>query len=152
MDPLKWGWELQAGNLQPIGSECPAAPTRLLKMIFCECKSGCKEISACSCRRAGQLWTPMRGQCVGVSCTNVDAPDICQNRCLWLGLVRPTLRSWNVELQSTTSNILWIMVFVVHFLRWYIQFAKFRCTLLYNKNKLWCLTAAIKLVGNVPTH
>ena len=47
MDPLKWGWEMKAGNLQPIVSERPAAPPRLLKMIFCEFKSGCKEISAC---------------------------------------------------------------------------------------------------------
>ena len=27
MDPLKWGWEMKAGNLQPIGCERPAAPS-----------------------------------------------------------------------------------------------------------------------------
>ena len=84
MDPLKWGWEMKAGNLQPIGSERPAAPPRLLKIIFFEFKSGCKEISACSCRRAGQLCTPMCGQCVGVSacCALTLMHQICQNRCL----------------------------------------------------------------------
>ena len=92
MDPLKWRWEMQAGNLQPIGSERPAAPPRLLKIIFCEDKSGCKERSACSCRSAGQFVLPCAAS-ASVCRALTLMHQICQNRCLWLGLVRPTLRS-----------------------------------------------------------
>ena len=37
-EPLKWGLEENAGNLQPVGSDRPASPQRLMKIIFCDCK------------------------------------------------------------------------------------------------------------------
>ena len=70
-DPLDWGWEMKAGNLLPIGSDRAAAPERLLKLIYCDCQAGCKEGSACRCRKAREACTPMCGHCVGLTCTNV---------------------------------------------------------------------------------
>ena len=42
-DPLDYGWELKAGNMLPFGSEHAASPERLLKLIYCDCKAGCKQ-------------------------------------------------------------------------------------------------------------
>lgn len=81
LDPLDFGWEMQAGNLLPVGSDRPAAPERLLTLIYCDCQAGCNERSPCKCRKADQLCTPMCGHCVGLTCTNVfresetDGPD-----------------------------------------------------------------------------
>ena len=71
-DPLKSGWEENAGNLQPVGSDRPAVPQRLMKIIFCDCKGGCREKSACTCRKSGHRCTPSCGHCVVMTCTNVD--------------------------------------------------------------------------------
>jgi len=49
-DPLDFGWDMRAGNVLPIGSDRAAAPERLLKLMYCDCQSGCKENSACRCK------------------------------------------------------------------------------------------------------
>ena len=54
LNPLDFGWELRGGSLLPISSECAAAPERLLTMIYCDCKAGCKENSTCRCRKANE--------------------------------------------------------------------------------------------------
>ena len=42
--PTDWGWitDLQSGHLVPIGKDQAAAPDKVVKMIICGCKQGCK--------------------------------------------------------------------------------------------------------------
>jgi len=76
LDPLHFGWELRAGNLFPIGSDRSAAPERLLNIIYCNCVAGCKQNSACRCRKANEACTAMCGHCVGLTCTNAFDDDM----------------------------------------------------------------------------
>ena len=77
-DPLELGWEMRAGNLLPIGSDRAASPERLLKLIYCDCQSGCKENSACRCRQAKEACNAMCGHCVALTCTNAFGIDMVQ--------------------------------------------------------------------------
>ncbi len=69
LDCTQWGWEMRADVLVPVGSENPSAPQRLLELIFCNCKMGCK-IASCTCRKACRACTPMCGTCLEETCTN----------------------------------------------------------------------------------
>ena len=51
-----------SGFRKPI---CP--PQRLLDLVVCNCKMGCKTAS-CKCRKAGRVCTPMCGTCLGKTC------------------------------------------------------------------------------------
>jgi hypothetical protein len=67
----EWGWKMAFGsNLFPTTTDEPAAPDSILKLIFCNCKAGCRK--ACRCRKAGLSCTAMCGHCRGLSCTNSD--------------------------------------------------------------------------------
>ena len=77
-DPLELGWEMRAGNLLPIDSDRAASHERLLKLIYCDCQSGCKENSACQCRNAKEACNAMCGHCVGLTCTNAFDIDMVQ--------------------------------------------------------------------------
>lgn len=76
LDLLEFGWELRGGSLLPIGSDCAAAPEQLFRMIYCDCKAGCKENSACRYRRTNETCNAMCGHCVGLSCTNAFDDDM----------------------------------------------------------------------------
>jgi hypothetical protein len=68
---MEWGWKIACNNnLFPVTTLEPVAPESILKLIFCNCKGGCKK--PCRCRKAGLKCTAMCGQCRGVSCTNSD--------------------------------------------------------------------------------
>ena len=41
VDPLNWGWRLEDNQLIPIMSDMNAAPDTRLKMIHCNCTTGC---------------------------------------------------------------------------------------------------------------
>ena len=79
LNPLEYGWENQAGNLLPIGSASPSAPERLIKLIFCDCRAGCKVTSACRCRKANLVCNPMCSHCVGLECTNILTEEDTEN-------------------------------------------------------------------------
>ena len=78
LDPLDYGWESQAGNLLPIGSALPAAPERLMKLIYCDCRAGCKVKSSCRCRKSNMVCNPMCGHCVGLECTNSSIEEVTE--------------------------------------------------------------------------
>lgn len=73
LSPEKWGWKEENGILVPIKMTQKAAPSEILNMIFCSCKTGCKINSNCSCRKAGLSCTNACGHCQTGNCTN------CQN-------------------------------------------------------------------------
>ena len=52
MDPLKWGWKLQNGQLVEITRDMLAAPDGLLRVVRCNCKTDCST-ARCSCRKHG---------------------------------------------------------------------------------------------------
>ncbi len=65
MDAANWGWRVEENVLVPIMSETNVAPDNLLKMIHCNCTTGCTTLR-CSCRRYGlpchtSLWTMPSG-------------------------------------------------------------------------------------------
>ena len=44
MDPLKWGWKLQNGQLVAITTDMLAAPDGLLRVVRCNCKTDCSTV------------------------------------------------------------------------------------------------------------
>lgn len=71
-DPLEWGWKDANNELHPITMEQEVAPEFILKMIFCNCKTGC--IKQCSCKKSSVFCSNLCGSCQGNSCENM--PDI----------------------------------------------------------------------------
>lgn len=47
----------------------PPAPTEILEMIFCNCKTGCSR-GTCTCRKAGLNCSSVCGSCFQGNCTN----------------------------------------------------------------------------------
>ncbi len=52
MDPTNWGWGLQDNKLTPIMTKKIPAPESLLKVVRCNCTTGCVTLR-CSCRKYG---------------------------------------------------------------------------------------------------
>ena len=69
LDPLKWGWRLENNQLIPIMSDMNAAPETLLKMVHCNCATGCNTLR-CSCKKYGLPCTSACGSCQLTSCDN----------------------------------------------------------------------------------
>jgi len=69
MNVINWGWKLVDNNLKPIMTDKDAAPSQLLKMIHCNCKTACGTLR-CSCRVYGLSCTHACGQC---------QVDVCEN-------------------------------------------------------------------------
>lgn len=66
----EWGWIERDGKLMPIYTDLPAAPASLLRIVRCNCKSGCGK--SCSCRKHGLDCRIQCTHCKGVSCTNAQ--------------------------------------------------------------------------------
>jgi 5'-3' exonuclease len=69
IDPLNWGWKLEDNQLVPIMSSMNAAPDSLLKIVHCNCASGCNT-ARCSCRTYGLPCASACGSCQLTSCDN----------------------------------------------------------------------------------
>ena len=66
----EWGFVRRGKYLLPkLMSKLPA-PSNLMKLIKCNCSTGCNLKGRCSCRKNNIKCTPMCGTCKGVSCTN----------------------------------------------------------------------------------
>lgn len=72
-----WGWKLENNSLDPIKMDQAAAPSKLLKVIFCSCKKPCGK--ACSCRKAGLYCTSVCGSCSENNCRNSPPVDTEEN-------------------------------------------------------------------------
>ena len=73
LKPEDWGWYADDGRLMPLQIDQPAAPSETLNVICC---SGTKYCSTNSCRKYGMHYTPVCGECHGVSCTNSQLPNL----------------------------------------------------------------------------
>ena len=67
MSPEQWGWRIE-NYLKPVTMTEPAAPTNVLNIIFCSCKTGCG--AACGCRKSGLHCSPVCTVCSGSDCNN----------------------------------------------------------------------------------
>ena len=68
LPPTEWGWKLAEEHLIPIASLKAPAPQKLIKLIACNCKSGCER--SCQCMQAGFKCNTMCGYCTGHGCSN----------------------------------------------------------------------------------
>ena len=72
LDPKEWGWKEANSLLLPVTTDLPPAPSNLLEMIRCNCKTGCNTLR-CSCLKNGLECTSACGNCEGLSCSNAGA-------------------------------------------------------------------------------
>ena len=63
-DPSGYGWELDNGSLVPIMTDDPPAPTGLIELSVCSCKTGCSS-GRCTCKKI---------TCFVLKCANVHMP------------------------------------------------------------------------------
>lgn len=75
ISPESWGWKKE-DILVPIKMTQDVAPSEILDMIFCNCKTGCKKSTNCSCRKAGLFCSAACGYCQTGSCTNYKKVDL----------------------------------------------------------------------------
>ena len=67
--PKGLGWKREDDILLPVMTDQKPAPDRLLKVINCNCTTGCCN-TRCSCRKYGLPCTSACGPCQTESCYN----------------------------------------------------------------------------------
>jgi hypothetical protein len=93
LDPCQWGWHLVNGSLEPVATNLPLAPDIVLKMIKCQCRTGCTS-ALCSCRLNGHTCVSACSNCQGLTCANSGCKVIRQDS------VNETQQTWNEMTQS----------------------------------------------------
>ena len=72
MDATNWDWTFQQNKYIPIMmNNCPA-PDTLLKVIHCNCSTGCASLR-CKCRKSGLDCTTACGPCQDGCCENMHS-------------------------------------------------------------------------------
>jgi len=74
MKPEEWGWHMVDGQCLPIQTDQLAAPSKLLDVICCNCKTDCNT-KRCTCRKYSLHCSAVCGECRGTSCANSQLPD-----------------------------------------------------------------------------
>ena len=74
LEPEEWGWKESDGQLLSVTTDLPPAPSKLIELFRCDCKSGCKTMR-CTCRKNGLECTSACGICKGLDCTNSPMID-----------------------------------------------------------------------------
>ena len=69
--PNDWGWQYRDESLVPLITDRPVAPTRVLRIVSCGCKTGCRK--TCGCPKAGLYCSPIYSHCNGHMCSNIHA-------------------------------------------------------------------------------
>lgn len=69
LDATDWGWKSEANQFIPVMTDKNAAPDNLLKVVHCNCTTGCST-QRCTCRTYGLPCTSACGQCQLDSCNN----------------------------------------------------------------------------------
>ena len=69
LNPSEWGWKLHNERLVPIKCSKSAAPSKLLNVIRCNCKTNC-DTRRCTCRKNGLECSSACGECKRNSCSN----------------------------------------------------------------------------------
>ncbi len=75
MKATDWGWKEESHQLIPVMTEENAAPDDLLKVVHCNCSTGCKT-ARCSCRRYALPCTAACGPCQTENCDNPNNQDV----------------------------------------------------------------------------
>ena len=75
--PHDWRWQYRDGSLVQLTTDRPVAPTRVLRIVSCGCKTGCPK--TCGWRKAGLYYSPMYSHCNGQTCSNIHALAISQD-------------------------------------------------------------------------
>ena len=75
--PTDWGWQYRDGMLVPLTTDRPVGPTRVLRIVPCGCKTGCRK--TCGCRKAGLYCSPMCSHFNGQICCNIHALALSQD-------------------------------------------------------------------------
>lgn len=70
LSPEEWGWKRTKDVLVPIQTTSEPADPKLLKLIFCQCKTDCEQSARCSCMRAGLRCSSICGSCQSTQCKN----------------------------------------------------------------------------------
>ena len=78
MEPKDWGWKIEDNHLLPVMMNQKPAPDSLLKVIHCNCTTGCSS-TRCSCRRYGLPCTTACGSCQTDSCYNSHSDSVVDN-------------------------------------------------------------------------
>ena len=63
-----WGWNLRHNVIVPHRTDKPLAHEKLLNLVSCNCKKGCK--AACTCRKMGLSCSDLCGKCSEDGCSN----------------------------------------------------------------------------------
>ena len=66
----EWGWTRKKGFLWPVMTDKEIAPESLLKLISCGCKTNCRKVSLCTCRRYDIECSSLCSGCNGLTCEN----------------------------------------------------------------------------------
>ena len=69
LEATDWGWKTEENQFIPVMNEMNAAPDSLLKVVHCNCTTGCST-QRCTCRTYGLPCTSACGQCQVQSCSN----------------------------------------------------------------------------------
>ena len=69
--PTDWGWQYRDGSLVQLSTDRPVAPTSVLRIVSCGCKTGCRK--TCGCHEAGLYCSPMCRYSNGHICSNIHA-------------------------------------------------------------------------------
>ena len=67
LQPTEWGWTIVNDHYVPVTTNLKAAPDELMSIIYCNCKTGCKN-NQCSCRKNGLNYGPGCAKCMD-NCT-----------------------------------------------------------------------------------
>lgn len=69
LDATDWGWKIEDNQFVPIMTANKAAPDNLLKIVHCNCTTGCTT-QRCTCRKYSLSCTGACGQCQIETCEN----------------------------------------------------------------------------------
>ena len=69
-----WGWKLHDGHYEPLTMDCSPAPETLLKMMRCNCTTGCIS-KRCGCRKNGFHCNLSCGKCQETVCEDEPSAD-----------------------------------------------------------------------------
>ena len=75
--PTDCGWQYRDESLVLLSTDRPLSPTRVLRIVSCGCKTGCRK--TCGCPYAGFYCSSMCSHCNGHTCGNIHALAVSQD-------------------------------------------------------------------------
>ena len=69
LSPADWGWRTKGDTLVPIETDQPVAPSKVLRMMSCGCKTGCGR--SCGCCKSGLFYLVTSSNCYRIACSDI---------------------------------------------------------------------------------